>query len=330
MEILLWSVVFVASLGFLVKGAGWFLDSAEKMGRAIGLSPFVIGVVLVGFGTSLPELMSSLFAVWQGVPEVVAANVIGSNLANILLIVGLSALVGGQLAVSKSLIDLDIPILVTSTVLGAMVMWDGVITRPEAALLFAGFLVFLAYSMRNGGPRAEVRQLFSFRTPRAIEIEGFNDSKADQATWSRADVAWLLMGLAGLLLGAKYLIDSVIALSALFAIGVGAISLFAVAVGTSLPELAVSIKAAWNNKHDVALGNIFGSNAFNLLFIMGLPGMFKALPIDAPTMALGLPTMLIATFFLVISGISQRVHSYEGAFYLIVYIFFVGRLFGVL
>jgi cation:H+ antiporter len=330
MEILLWSVVFVVSLGLLVKGAGWFLDSAEKMGHAIGLSPFVIGVVLVGFGTSLPELMSSLFAVWQGVPEVVAANVIGSNIANILLIVGFSALAGGRLAVSKSLIDLDIPILVTSTTLGAIIMWDGSITRPEAALLFAGFLVFLAYSVRNGGTAAEVRQLFSFAPHRAIEIEGFTDTAEDRARVRRADVVWLVIGLVGLLLGAKYLIDSVIALSTLFAIGVGAISLFAVAVGTSLPELAVSVKAAWDNKHDVALGNIFGSNAFNLLFIIGLPGMFTALPIDAPTMALGLPTMLIATFFLVISGISQRVHSYEGAFYLIVYIFFVGRLFGVL
>lgn len=332
MEIVLWSIVFIVSLALLVKGADWFLESTEKIGLAIGLSPFVIGVVLVGFGTSLPELMSSLFAVWQGVPEVVAANVVGSNLANILLIVGVSALVGGKLAISKSLIDLDIPILTTATGLGVLVMWDALITPTEAVFLLVGFLVFLVYSMRNGNSSTEVQQLFSFNTHTkpAIEIKGFNDAPEQKDAVSRANILWLVAGLAGLLLGAKYLIDSVVALAGLMGIGVGAITLFAVAVGTSLPELAVSLKAAWYGKHDMALGNIFGSNVFNLLFIIGVPALFVPLPIDAQTLLLGVPTMIVATFFLIISGISQRVHSYEGAFYVLVYIFFIGKLFGLL
>lgn len=331
MDIFIWSIVFIVSLTLLVRGAGWFLESTEKIGLAIGLSPFVIGVVLVGFGTSLPELMSSLFAVWEGVPEVVAANVVGSNLANILLIVGISALVGGKLAISKSLIDLDIPILTTATGLGVLVMWDALVTPIEGAFLLLGFLVFLVYSIRNGDSNAEVQQLFSFeRTKPAIEIRGFNDGQLQKNSFSQTDILWLFAGLAGLLLGAKYLIDAVITLAGLMGIGVGAITLFAVAVGTSLPELAVSLKAAWYDKHDMALGNIFGSNVFNILLIIGVPALFVPLPIDAQTLLLGVPVMVVATFFLVISGISQRVHSYEGAFYVLVYIFFIGKLFGLL
>ncbi len=330
MDIFFWVIVFIVALIFLVKGADWFLESAEKIGISRGLSPFVIGVVLVGFGTSLPELVSSLFAVWQGAPEIVAANVIGSNLANILLIIGASAVIGGQLAVTKNLIDLDIPILVVTTLFATIMLWDGFVTFPESVLLLLAFAVFLVYSLRNGEGRPEVRQLFAFkRESPAIEIQGFNDPTHREPV-GRAVYVWLFIGLALLLGGANYLIDATIALSVLFQIGVGAISLFAVAVGTSLPELAVSIKAAWSGKHEVALGNIFGSNVFNLLFIIGVPGLFTTLVVDSPTLMLGLPTMLVATFFLVISGMSQRVHSYEGALYLLVYVFFVGRLFGLL
>ena len=331
MDIFFWIIVFIIALSFLVKGADWFLDGAQKIGESIGLSAFVIGVVIVGFGTSLPELVSSLFGVWQGVPELVVANVVGSNLANILLIVGLSAIVGGQLSVSKNLIDLDIPILSVTTIFAALLIWDGVITRADALLLLFAFVIFLVYSVRNGGEAIEVRQLFHFaKEPPAIEIRGFNDTIKQKASISSYEILWTLIGLASLLLGAKYVVDAVIALSGLFGIGVGVISLFAVAVGTSLPELIVSMKAAWQQKAEVALGNIFGSNVFNLLFIIGIPGLFATLPVDEATLLLGLPVMLVATFFLIISGISQRVHSYEGALFVLVYVFFVGRLFGVL
>lgn len=113
-------------------------------------------------------------------------------------------------------------------------------------------------------------------------------------------------------------------------IGVGAISLVAVAVGTSLPELAVSIKASMQGKHEVALGNIFGSNVFNILLVLGLPGLFGSIVVDNATLALGIPVMVIATLFFVISGMSRRIHSYEGALYLLVYAFFIGKLFGLL
>jgi cation:H+ antiporter len=334
MELLLWGLVFAASLGLVVKGADWFLDSAEKIGVAVRLSSFVIGVVIVGLGTSLPELVSALAAVWQGAGELVAANVVGSNIANILLIVGLSAAVGGKLAVSKNLIDLDIPLLTIATAFGVFVMSDGVVMPVESVFLLASFIVFLIYSTRNGGTiddSEDIQQLFSFerRRPKIGITSVGDDPKTHMTdTVTTRDLLWLVVGLLALVAGGRYLVESVVQVSAILNIGVGAISLVAVAIGTSLPELAVSIKAALAGKHEVALGNIFGSNVFNILLVLGLPGLFAPLVVDDATLGLGMMVMVVATVFFIISGMSKRIHSYEGALYLMVYGFFVGKLFG--
>lgn len=334
MELLIWVFIFAASLGLVVKGADWFLDSAEKIGVAIGLSSFVIGVVIVGLGTSLPELVSAFAAILQGANELVAANVVGSNIANILLIVGLSAAVGGKLAVSKNLIDLDIPLLTIATAFGVFVMYDGLVTPTEALFLLASFVVFLIYSTRNGGTiddSEDIQQLFSFERRRPkVGITSVGDDPKAAATdkLTVRDFVWLVVGLLALVMGGRYLVESVVQMSAILNIGVGAISLVAVAVGTSLPELAVSIKAALAGKHEVALGNIFGSNVFNILLVLGLPGVFTALVVDQATLGLGMTVMVVATAFFIISGMSKRIHSYEGALYLLVYGFFIGKLFG--
>jgi len=333
MELILWGFVFTVALLLVVKGADWFLDSAEKIGLRIGLSSFVVGVVIVGLGTSLPELVSSFAALLQGTSEIVAANVVGSNIANILLIIGLSAMVGGKLAVSKNLIDLDIPLLVMATTFGIMTMLDGVVTPVEALFLISAFIVFLLYSILNGGTSEDnIRQLFSFRPQHAkIEITNIGDDPKTEATENLTfrDFFWLVIGLGALIFGGRYLVESVVSVSEILAVGVGAISLVAVAVGTSLPELVVSIKAARQGKHEVALGNIFGSNIFNILLVLGLPGLFMPLSVDAVTATIGIPFMIIATTFFVISGMSRRVHSYEGAIYVLVYAFFIGKLFGL-
>ncbi len=337
MELLIWAVIFAASIALVVKGADWFLDGAEKIGFAVGLSSFVIGVVIVGIGTSLPELVSAFAAIMQGADELVVANAFGSNIANILLIIGLSAAVGGRLAVSKNLIDLDIPLLTIATVFGVIVAIDGVVTPTEALLLIAAFFVFLVYSMRNGhsdgnGDQDDVRQLFSFLRKRsALEIRGFNDEE----TWAQKrqalslkDIILLIVGLVGLVIGGRYLVQSVVTIAGLLDIGIGSLSLVAVAVGTSLPELAVSLKAATQGKHEVALGNIFGSNVFNILLVIGLPGLFVTLTVDAATLLIGMPFMVAASFLFIISSMSRRIHSYEGALYLLVYVIFIGKLFG--
>lgn len=317
--LILWILIFILSTALLVKGADWLLGSAEKIGLAAGLSPFIVGVVIVGLGTSFPELISSIVAVFKGATEIVSANAIGSNIANILLVVGLSAIIGGKLAVTKNLIDLDLPLLAVSTVLFLGISWDGKITIGESILLMFTFLIYLAYII--------VYQEDKVKSAKQEKSKKKNIKK--QKIIFR-DFLFLAIGIAGLVFGAKYLIESVIKLSEILNIGTGAISLVAVAVGTSLPELLVSVKAALKKKPEVALGNIFGSNVFNLVLVVGLPGLFKTLSLDEQTLKIGLPVMALATLLFVVSGISKRIHVYEGAMYVVIYAFFVGKLFGLL
>lgn len=329
MELLIiWSIIFIASLALLVKGADWLLESAERIGLAMGLSSFVVGVVIVGLGTSFPEIVSAVAAVMKGVTEIVAANAIGSNIANILLVVGLSAIVGGRLSVTKDLIDLELPLLAGSTLLFAAVAFDGYISFGESALLVVLFFVYFAYTLFSSNTENSQKTLPS-RGDRREEV-ALDGKKPRKVIFSWRDGFWLVLGITALSIGAKYLIDSVVELSSLLGIGVGVISLAAVALGTSLPELLVSVKAALANKSEVALGNIFGSNVFNILLVVGVPGLFARLSLDEPTLTLGLPVMLIATFIFVISGISRRIHAFEGAMYLVIYIFFIGKLFQII
>ena len=310
---LLWGAVFSAALFVMVRGADEFLARAEKIGLAKGLSPFVIGVLLVGLGTSLPELVSAVFGVIKGVPEIVVANAVGSNISNILLIIGIVAILNGILSVKKDIVDIDLPLLAGGTVIFIAVAWDRTITAAEAFLLVVSYLVHLGYTFRH--------------TPKQREISPSRKPPADIVS---ADWIYLVLGAAGLLLGAKYVVDAVVELSALFGIAPALISITAIALGTSLPELIVSVKAVKAGKVDMAVGNIFGSNAFNVLVVVGLPGMFSALPVDGQTFSVGIPIMVAATILFVITGISRKIHLWEGAMYLILYIFFIGKLFNLL
>lgn len=313
MPLFLWIIVFVVSLFFLVKGADWLLASSEKIGLRIGLSPFIIGVTIVAFGTSLPELISSFVAVIEGFPEIVAANAIGSNIANILLVAGLSAVVARRLTVTKDLIDLDLPLISITTVIFLLTAYDGQITFFESVFLVITYVVYLGFSL--------------------IYKDDEADEKVDRPKISSNDILMLIIGIVGLAIGAKYLIDAIVNISDILSIPAGVISITAVALGTSLPELLVSIKAALRHQSEVALGNVFGSNIFNVLMVVGLPGVFapifgQVLQLDQDILKLGLPVMIVATLLFVISGISRRIHVQEGALFVLLYVMFTFKLFG--
>jgi len=327
--LIFWIIVFIVSLFVLVKGADWLIASAEKIGLALGLSPFIVGVIIVGMGTSFPELISSFVAVFKGVPDVVAANAIGSNIANILLIVGISAVIGRRLIVTKNLIDLDLPLLAIGTVLLLGIVWDKQITFGESLLMLATYGVYLLYTVlyKDSGDIDEISEVLPSRQERRKHIAAHKKDEFSHPRLVAKDFILLIIGILGLVFGAKYLIDALVNLSTILNIATGVIAITAVAVGTSLPELLVSAKAAFQKKSEIALGNIFGSNVFNALVVIGLPGLFRLLPIDSQTFAIGVPTMAFATLLFVISGISRRIHMWEGAFYLSVYILFIAKLF---
>lgn len=305
--LIFWLSVFIVSLFILIKGADWLLASAEKMGLAMGMTPFIVGITIVSIGTSLPELISSFVAVSQGLTEFVAANAIGSNVANILLVGGAAAVVGRRLVVTKDLIDLDLPLIAITTSIFAFVAWDGSIVFMEAVFLLLTYVIYVGFTLVYKDDQA--------------------DKKITKPKITTNDLIMLFIGVFGLSLGSKYLIDSVIELSTILKIAPGVITITAVAIGTSAPELVVSIKAALRRQSEVALGNIFGSNIFNILVVVGLPGLFSDLALDNKTLWIGLPVLGITTILFIISGISRRIHIQEGALFLVMYAIFIAKLF---
>jgi len=324
-----WIFIFVVSLIVLIKGADWLIESAEKIGLAVGLSSFIVGVIIVGAGTSLPELFSSLAAVLQKVPEVVVANVVGSNIANILLIVGISAVIGRRLVVTKNLIDIDLPLLATVTVILLGILWDKQVNLGESLLMLISYIIYLLYSVfhKDSEDVKEMPEIFKIEQKKISELVVKGGEQKLRSKVLVRDLFFLILGILGLILGAKYLIESLVKISEMLNVIPGVIAITAVAVGTSLPELIVSAKAAFQKKSEIALGNIFGSNIFNSLIIVGLPGLFEILPVDHQTFNIGIPTMIIATILFIISGISRRIHLWEGAFYLAIYTLFIAKLF---
>lgn len=323
----LWIIIFVVSIAVLVKSADWLIGSAEKVGLALGMSPFVVGVVIVGLGTSFPELISSFAAISKGVTDVVVANAVGSNIANILLIVGISAIVGRKLVVTKNLIDLDLPLLAISTVLVIGVLWDKQVTLGESVILILAYSVYMLYSIfHKEDPEDRALEKLPGRQDRRGNILA-REEKLSRPKINSGDIIMLIVGIAGLVFGAKYLIDALINISQALNLATGVIAITAVALGTSLPELLVSVKAALRKKSEVALGNVFGSNVFNALVVIGLPGLFSNLTVDAQTFAIGVPAMALATLLFVISGISRRIYLWEGAFFVLLYVLFIGKLF---
>ncbi len=330
MELLWWIIVFIVSLVLLVKGADWLVDSSEKIGLIVGFSPFVVGVTIVALGTSLPELATSIAAVVKNTTEVVSANVVGSNIANILLVLGISALAAGKLIISRSLIDIDLPLVLMSSFLFLGTAWDKVINRKEGILLLIAFLVYLVYTIlqRKGKEEAKEVSILSARVMKEREkIEKQTQKTKPEFSWKI--ILFLGLGIIGLTLGAKYTIESTIKISDILKIAPSIIAITAIAVGTSLPELIVSARSARKGKHEIAVGNVLGSNIFNVLLVIGIPALIKNLAIDHQTLSLGMPVFIIATLFFVISGISQRFHKWEGAMYLVIYIFFIGKLFNL-
>ena len=310
MTLIFWIVVFVLSLAVLVKAADYFTKYSERLGKGLGIPQFIIGVTIVSIGTSLPELATALLAVFKQNTEIVAGNAIGPNIANILLVVGLSALIARKMKVERSLINLDAPLLASVTGLAVFIMWDKVVTFQEGIILVISYIIYSLYSIYSHGDegiKSKTKKKFEFKV-----------------------LIFVIISSAFIYLGAKYTIDSVIEISDILNINSSIIALSAIAIGTSLPEVLVSVAAARKGKYEMALGNVFGSNIFNIAMVIGIPALITDLSISSDTMLLAIPFVILATLLYVISSISQKIYNWEGAMYLLIYILFIGKLFGIL
>jgi cation:H+ antiporter len=312
MSPLLWSVVFVISLAVLIKSSDLFIVSAEEVGTFFRLPPFVIGVLIVGLGTSLPELVSAIVSVVQGASEIVIGNVLGSNIANIFLVVGTAGVIGREFTVDYDVMKTDIPFLAAATFLLAFMILDRDFTTAEGILCLAGFSFYLGYTLRNPEQMEEI-----------LEMEA-NPVKPKLKDW-----IMLAASPAGIYFGARYTIDAVVAISEQLMIAPEIIALSAIALGTSLPELIVTITAAKKGKPEITIGNILGSNIFNSLMVMGIPALIGKLAIPAGIITFSLPLSLVAVLLFIIIIFDRKVNRLEGALLLLFYLFFIMRLFGL-
>lgn len=309
MTLTFWLVVFTVSVIVLVKAADYFTDSSEKLGLALGISPFIVGITIVSIGTSFPELISSIVATVQNVTEIVIANVIGSNLFNILMIIGFAAIFAKRLIITRDLINLDLPLLASFTALFIVAcIWDRKFTFVEGIISLLAFLTYLHYSVKSKTVVEEEK----------VRKKGKITIKLIFAVVCSAFFVFL---------GAKYMVESVVKLSEITGIGTSVISLTAVAAGTSFPELFVSVVAAIKRKFELALGNILGSNIFNISLVTGISALIRPLYVSNSILTLGIPFLIIATLLMIFSGISKKIHNWEGAIMLLIYLIFLGKLF---
>ncbi len=298
--------MLAVSLYVLIKGADVFLDGAKQVGRSLGMSTFAIGILIVGFGTSLPELASSVAAVFQGSTELVAANVIGSNITNILLIIGLGAVIAGRIAFNQDILKTELPLFVISQAILVAVVIDGAVDRVEAGFLLAVFGAYLWYIM--------------------VESKSGEKEEGERVKISLPLVLTMLIGLGAVLVGAHYTVEMAVNIATALALPIGLVSITAVAVGTSLPELMVTIQSVRKRDMEVAVGNIFGSNTFNALVVMGIPAMIAPLVVDTVVLGLGLWYMIAASLMIFVIGLSRQVMRWEGLMMLIFFVFFLTKL----
>ena len=315
---LIWIIVFVVSLFVLIKASDYFTHSAEKIGLFFGIPLFIVGATIVAVGTSLPELISSIFAVLRNSSEIVVGNVVGSNVTNIFLVLGIAAIVGKKLKLTYELVHVDLPLLIGSAFLLAVTIWDGIFSFPEALLCLASIILYLLYTISTKKEHENIE------IKKETKEEVKQGRKLDWKT-----LVILAVSAFFIYLGAKYTVESIIKLSEIFNIGKEIIAISAVALGTSLPELMVTISATKKGKPEMAVGNILGSNIFNALAVMGIPALIGTLIIPHSILTFGLPMMLIATLLYFFITHDKEVTKWEGWLLVIFYVFFIGKLFSL-
>lgn len=268
MEMVLQILILVLGFVCLVKGSDWFVDGAAGIATKFGIPQLIIGLTIVAMGTSAPEAAVSITAAFNGSADITIGNIVGSNILNVLIILGLSAVVY-PLTVSKSTILIDIPVTIGVTVLLFILGLDGNITRIDGIIMlvifvsYLGFLIWSAKKEKNLGK----------------ELESSSEETTEEKplpVWKA--ILFTIVGLALVILGSRFVVDSASFIARHFGLSERFIGLTIVALGTSLPELFTSVVAASKKNCDIAIGNIIGSNLFNILFVVGLSSIIIPVP----------------------------------------------------
>jgi len=297
-------LAMVSGLALLLWSGDRFIAGSAAVAQRLGLPPLLIGMVIVGFGTSAPEMIVSGLAAYQNAPGIALGNAYGSNITNIALILGLTAVIH-PVAVHSTVLRKELPILTAVSLLAAVQLWDDVVSRLDAGVLLTIFAFLLAWTVRQGlrgrddALAAEVQQELQHRP----------------LPFGRA-IIWMVVGLVLLIVSSRLLVWGAVEIARGFGVSDLIIGLTVVAVGTSLPELASSVIAVRRGEHDLALGNVLGSNLFNTLAVVGLAGLIRPLPAAPEVLSRDLVVMVALTLLLFALGFGVggpgRINRLEG------------------
>lgn len=308
----------IVGFAILVWSADRFVDGAATTAKYMGMSPLLIGMLIVGFGTSAPEMVVSAIAALDGSPGLALGNALGSNIVNIALILGLTALIA-PIIVNSSVIRKELPVLLGVTLISGWVIYDGLVSRLDAFLLLAIFFGLVGWSIyqdRN-------------KTPDELAIETEQELNSHPMSKNMA-LVWLVVGLLLLIASSRLLVWGSVNIAQQLGVSDLIIGLTIVALGTSLPELATSIIAARKNEHDIAVGNIVGSNLFNTLAVVGIAGAISPITVASEVFTRDWTLMLGLTVLLFIFGYGIRkrgqITRLEGGVLLAIYLIYTGWL----
>jgi len=308
-------ILFIAGFFLLIKGADLLVDGSTSVAKKLNISNIVIGLTIVAFGTSAPEFIVNIFASIQGNTEIAIGNILGSNIANILLILGISAIIY-PLTAKKNTILKEIPLsLLAIIVLGFMandaiiddVAFSG-ITRIDGFILLSFFIIFLYYTFgitKSTNDIAEKNQIKAYGYTKTILL--------------------IILGLIGLTVGGKWIVDGAVKIAELFNVSQSLIGLTIIAIGTSLPELATSAVAAYKKQSDIAIGNVVGSNIFNIFWILGASAIIRPLPFNADYNGdIAMTVLASALLFLVMFiGKKRVIERWQGIFMVTTYVGYI-------
>jgi len=304
-------ILFVVGLIILVAGAEALVRGASRLASSIGISPLVVGLTVVAFGTSSPELAVSVIASVNHKADISLGNVVGSNIFNILFILGISAVIA-PLVVSRQVIRLDVPIMIACSALLLLLGLDGSISRTDGILLTIGIVAYTTFLIRQSRKEKE--------TP-SDEFAKEYETKGKKTLVT--DIALSLAGLVMLVLGSRWLVNGAVVIATHLGLSELIIGLTIVAVGTSLPEVATSIIASMRGERDIAVGNVVGSNIFNILAVLGISGIAAphGLPVPESALRFDIPVMTAAAVAcLPIFFTGNEISRWEGKLFLFYYI----------
>lgn len=312
-------LALIVGLALLVWSANRFVEGSASTARHFGMPPLLIGMVIVGFGTSAPEMVVSALAALEGSSGIALGNAYGSNIANIALILGVTALIS-PIIVHSTVLRKELPILTFVTILTVVLLADLDLTRLDAIVLLLVFGSLMAWIIYEG--------LKQKTDSLAKEVEA---ETAEKAMPIKRSVFWLVIGLVLLIASSRILVWGAVEIAQIFGVSDMIIGLTIVAVGTSLPELASSVIAARKGEHDIALGNILGSNLFNTLAVVGIAGTIHPFAVEPETISRDMVVMgaLTVSLFLIgfgFKGRQGRINRFEGAALLLVYVIYTAWL----